>query len=215
VKYPKLRELREAIKALIKGPCTTRFPFEPHTPPARFRGKPIPYEKDCIGCTACAQACPTGAIEVIDDLKPGANKSTRTLQWHYDDCIFCGQCEANCTTKKGVKLSQEFDLATLDRKTLISEKITKDLVICVSCGEIIGPIDQVLWIANKLGPLAYGNYSLWSNLQQLELKILTELQQGATTSTPSEEHAKRRAGAFKLHCPKCKYLVLQFDEFNK
>ncbi|MEW6556768.1 MAG: 4Fe-4S binding protein, partial [Elusimicrobiota bacterium] len=66
MRYPKLRELKEAIKALIKGPYTTKFPFEPHTPFPRFRGKPVPDEKNCIGCGACAEVCPTRAIEVID-----------------------------------------------------------------------------------------------------------------------------------------------------
>jgi hydrogenase-4 component H len=208
MKYPKLRELKEAIKALIQGPCTTKYPFEPHVPAARFRGKPIPYEKECIGCMACAQVCPANAIEVIDNL------STRTLVWHYDDCIFCGQCEANCTTKKGVKLSQEFDLATLDRKTLRSEDVVKQLIVCTSCGEIIGPVDQVLWIANKLGPMAYGNVSLWSTLQQQDMKTL-----GASmpidTKQPVTTDFKKRPDMFKLQCPKCKYLILQFDEFNK
>jgi len=96
MRYPKLRELKEAVKALVKGPYTTKFPYEPHTPYPKFRGKPIPDEKECVGCGACKEVCPSSAIEIKD------NEHVRELIWHYDFCIFCGQCEANCTTKKGV-----------------------------------------------------------------------------------------------------------------
>ncbi|MFH0763175.1 MAG: 4Fe-4S binding protein, partial [Candidatus Omnitrophota bacterium] len=66
MRYPKLRELKEAITALIKGPYTARFPYEEHKPFKRFRGKPYFYEEDCIGCSACVQVCPSGALEFED-----------------------------------------------------------------------------------------------------------------------------------------------------
>jgi len=62
MRYPKLRELKEAIRALIKGPYTSRFPFEPHQPYERFRGKPEFRQDDCVGCGACFQVCPAKAI---------------------------------------------------------------------------------------------------------------------------------------------------------
>ena len=65
MRYPKLRELREAIKALIKGPYTSRFPFKPHTPFERFRGRPYLHEEDCTGCTACVQVCPTAPWNLL------------------------------------------------------------------------------------------------------------------------------------------------------
>jgi len=37
---PKIRELIEAVKALIKGPYTSKFPRSTHEPAKRFRGKP-------------------------------------------------------------------------------------------------------------------------------------------------------------------------------
>ena len=39
MKKPKLRELGEAVRALITGPATTRFPAEPYEAPPGFRGK--------------------------------------------------------------------------------------------------------------------------------------------------------------------------------
>ncbi|RLC33866.1 MAG: 4Fe-4S ferredoxin, partial [Candidatus Nealsonbacteria bacterium] len=155
MRYPKLRELREAIKALIQGPYTTRFPVAPHKPYKRFRGRPTPDDEWCVGCGACVEVCPAKAIELIDN--PDARE--RKIIWHYDRCIFCGQCEANCLTEKGVKLSNEYDLAALDRKSLVSEQ-KKELVLCECCGEIIGTREHLLWLVRKLGPLAYGNVAL-------------------------------------------------------
>ena len=83
MKRPKLRELKEAVKAVLKGPCTISFPHKPHTPLPKFRGRPAPDDKECIACGACAAVCPARAIEVKEDLsvKPPRreiNASTQT-----------------------------------------------------------------------------------------------------------------------------------------
>lgn len=155
MKYPKLRELREAIRAIVKGPYTSRFPYEPHQPFETFRGRPKFYEDDCVGCTACAQVCPARAIEWQDDLK--TKKRVLTIRW--DLCIFCGQCEANCLSVKGIRLSRDFDLATSRRKEL-SQTIEKTLVFCECCGEVIAPHDQLIWVADKIKSLLFSNTTL-------------------------------------------------------
>ncbi len=154
MKYPKLRELREAVRALIKGPYTTGYPFREHIPAERFRGLPEFHEEDCVGCGACANVCPARAIDVKDE---GA---VRKLTYRWDVCIFCGQCEANCITEKGIILSNKFDLASTDSRESARQEITKELVLCDDCGEAIAPRDQLLWVARKLGPLLYSNTSL-------------------------------------------------------
>jgi formate hydrogenlyase subunit 6/NADH:ubiquinone oxidoreductase subunit I len=40
VRWPKLRELREAVTSVVRGPYTARFPAEPTPLPKAIRGRP-------------------------------------------------------------------------------------------------------------------------------------------------------------------------------
>jgi formate hydrogenlyase subunit 6/NADH:ubiquinone oxidoreductase subunit I len=204
-RYPKLRELKEALTALIKGPYTTKYPYEPHTPMAKFRGKPAPDDKECIACGACAQVCPARAIEVINDTALAPPQ--RHLIWHYDLCIFCGQCERLCTTEKGVVLNLEYDLATTDRSTLFSAT-DKELVLCEDCKEIIGTKAQLLWLLKKLGPLSSGNFALTYTAQK-DLELVKDTSSG--NLNPSTE----RGDLYRVLCPRCRHQVLIFNQTGK
>ena len=205
MRYPKLRELKEAITAIITGPYTTKFPGEPHVPAPGFRGKPAPDDKECIACGACAEVCPARAIKVNNDTE--SNPPVRDIVWQYDKCVFCGQCERLCTTKKGVVLSLEYDLATADRSSLTS-KISKELVLCEDCGDILGAKEHLLWILRRLGPLSSGNFNL-TYTGQKELKLSEELHSGIPVPPV------QRADLYRILCPKCRHLVLVFNQTGK
>ncbi len=196
MKYPKLRELKEAIRALIKGPYTSRFPREPHRPYERFRGRPYFHEEECIGCTACAQVCPSGSIEFKDEVING--KAKRSLVVHWDLCIFCGQCQANCPTTKGIVLSREFDFATTEARDTLKQGIEKELLACDCCGDTIVPFDQYMWVAKKLGPLTFANASL--------ILFYTR----ALNLASNEEFSRKegpdllRSDRVKILCPRCR-----------
>jgi formate hydrogenlyase subunit 6/NADH:ubiquinone oxidoreductase subunit I len=157
VRKPKLRELKEAIRAVFSPRYTTRYPAEPHTPPDGFRGK-VEFQTDgCVGCGACAEVCPVIAITVIDDTD--ADPPVRRLVQRGDKCIYCGQCELNCTTGEGIRLTKTYDLATFDRSSL-EETTEQELVLCEVCGAVVAPRKHLRWVAQQLGAKAYANPTL-------------------------------------------------------
>lgn len=192
MRYPKLRELKEAIKALIKGPYTSDFPYKEHRPYERFRGRPQYHKDDCMGCGACFQVCPAGAIKMRDE------QGRRILSVHWDLCIFCGNCQANCPTEKGIMLSNEFDLATTAARETLYQEIEKEFLRCDCCSEWIAPIDQIRWVAKKLGPLCFSNASLMLfYLQRLDLA-------GKEVFQSQDKKELLRFDRIKVLCPRCR-----------
>lgn len=197
MRYPKLRELKEAIKALIKGPYTSQFPYKPHKPYDRFRGRSEFHQDDCVGCGACFQVCPAKAIEMHD---VGA-KRTLTVNW--DLCIFCGQCQANCLTGKGIMLSQDFDLATTGKRGELKQVIEKEIAVCNCCQEIIAPFDQILWVAKKLGSLCFSNMSaILVYLKEISLAL--SIESGKEKALSKQESEFGRSDRMNVLCPRCR-----------
>ncbi|MFH0797422.1 MAG: 4Fe-4S dicluster domain-containing protein [Candidatus Omnitrophota bacterium] len=203
MKYPKLREIKEALTSLFSKPYTSKFPYQPHTPEKRFRGKPEYYKEHCVGCTACAQVCPSGAIEWSDDIK--STPPVRRLVLRYDLCIFCGQCQANCITEKGIQLSQKFDLAGFSREDM---KVTQEneLVLCEGCGEVAGTKDHLRFIREKIGSLSLANEDNLLLLQE-ELGLSPGLKGKIDLSL-------KRSDLFRVLCPKCRRDIHLSDEWN-
>lgn len=199
MRKPKLREVAEAVRALVRGPVTTRFPFEPYEPPDGFRGKPEFHADECIGCKACAEVCPAHAIEVTDDL--AHRPPVRRLELHYDRCIFCGHCELNCTTKKGVQLGKQYDLGCFDRSACV-ETIENELVLCEACGAIVGARKHLLWVGEQLGAKRYANPTLI---------LIAEGEYGLVEPDRRPDGGRlRREDLMRVTCPRCRrVLVLQ------
>jgi hydrogenase-4 component H len=197
MRRPKIRELKEALKSLFSPAYTSDFPRKPHTPYERFRGRPYFHEEDCTGCAACAQVCPSKAIEINDQAVGGTLK--RKLTVHWDICIFCGQCEANCLTSKGIMLSREFDLATTEKREDLKQGIEKEFVICECCGEPILPYDQYVWVAKRLGALTFTNASLLLfYLRSAGLALKERFIAG------NKQAVLNRSTRMKILCPRCR-----------
>jgi len=195
LRWPKLRELKEAVIAVFSPRFTTRFPAEPCEVPERFRGKPEFDLDTCIGCGACVNVCPTEALTEEDDLE--ADPPVRKITLRYDTCIFCGNCSENCTTETGIALSREWDLAGLDRSAM-SETHEYELQMCEKCGALIGTKKHLIWLYEKLGPLAYTNPSLL-------LAKSGELSTGPQEVQKDESGKETRTSDFmRILCPKCK-----------
>jgi hydrogenase-4 component H len=186
--------LKEAVKAVFSRRFTSRYPFEPHTPPDGFRGKPEFDEDECIGCAACAEACPALAIKVVD--KPKAETPVRVIRQRWDKCVFCGQCELNCTTEKGIKLTKTYDMSTFDRAECVQE-IEHELVLCEVCGAIVGTRKHLLWVAERLGAKSYANPTL----------IVTadgSMRLAASDAGRRGEPTLARSDMMRVMCPACR-----------
>lgn len=196
MRWPKLRELKEAVTAVFSPRFTTKFPAEPCEVPERLRGKPEFNTEYCIGCGACVNVCPTRALTMVDHTEGDNPKRIITLQT--DACIFCGNCSENCTTEKGIKLSQIWDLANMDRSTM-TETFDFELQMCEKCGEVIGTKKHLAWLYEKLGPLAYTNPSLLlAKSGELSLEG-PDIEHKAVA-----EKSAQTSDFMRVLCPKCK-----------
>ncbi len=187
------RILKQALTSLFSKPYTTTFPATPFEPIPEFRGRPRYHEKDCIGCGACAEVCPSKCIDVVDD--PSASPAVRRLIQHVDACIWCGQCERYCTTKEGIKLSTDWDCVGFKPEDF-EEKVEKELLLCEMCGGVIAPVDQIRWLVKRLGPLAYTN----PTVMLVAARDLVVVDPGVR----SDSADVRRADRLTIQCPRCR-----------
>jgi formate hydrogenlyase subunit 6/NADH:ubiquinone oxidoreductase subunit I len=198
MKYPKLRELKEAMRSLVTPAYTTKFPAKPHTPAENYRGKPVVDDRYCVGCETCANVCPSGVITFVDDKK----EKKRFIERNYGLCIFCGQCQEHCITGKGIKLSDKiYDMSVFNREELI-EKQEKELLVCESCGAVITTKEHIQFMHQKLGPKAFSSV--------LNLNILNEtlrLAPEKDTRVEVKDDLKRK-DMFNIICPNCLRKVL-------
>jgi formate hydrogenlyase subunit 6/NADH:ubiquinone oxidoreductase subunit I len=198
LRLPKLRELKEAVTAVVSPRFTTEFPAKPCIVPDKYRGKPEFDLDTCIGCGACVNVCPSpNCLTMVDDLE--ANPPVRKIMHQTSACIFCGNCHEYCTTETGINLSNKWDLATLDKESLY-ETHEFELQMCEKCGELIGTKKHLVWLYEKLGPLAYTNPTL---LIAKSGQLQTQL--GDIHQPPEEDVQEVQTGDFmRILCPKCK-----------
>ncbi len=198
MKYPKIREIKEALVSLFTPAYTSKFPKEPHIPFENFRGKPVVNDEKCVGCETCTNVCPPSAITFTDDVENGI----RTITRDYGKCIFCGMCQEHCITKKGVILSDKiYDIAVFDRSKNV-EYQNKELLICESCKAVITTKEHMQFMHRKLGPKAFSSL--------LNLNILNEklkLSEDQDVKVEIKDDLKRK-DMFNIVCPNCLRNVL-------
>jgi len=160
------------------------------------RGKPEFDPETCIGCGACVNVCPTpGCLNIEDDLE--ASPPVRKITLRCDICISCGKCESACTTETGITLTNEYDLAVLNREDAV-EINEFELQLCEKCGELIGTKKHLVWVYEKLGALAYTNPSLL-------IAKSNDLNKETQEIVPQQSGKDFQTGDFmRILCPKCK-----------
>ena len=200
MKLPKIREVIEAVKAILSGPCTSKFPAQPSPAPAGYRGRPTYHEDKCVGCGACFQTCPARAITMDDctDSSPPVRKLTVL----YDHCIFCQTCQRSCITDEGIQLETEYNMVS-DSRADQQMSVEKELVLCDVCGAIITARDHLRWLYHKLGPLAYANPTLMLT-SLTDLRIVDEPAPRPATREPEDVG---RGDRMRVLCPVCRAKV--------
>src|SRR5713226_3421793 len=99
-------------KTVKTGIVTVNYPAEPAKISQHFRGRPSFDFDKWKDARPAAEVCPTGAISLSD------KGDSRKVTVDYGLCVFCGLC-AEASSDQAVRITQEFELATADRRNLI------------------------------------------------------------------------------------------------
>jgi len=68
--------------------------------------------------------------------------------------------------------------------------------VCEVCGKVIAPIDQIRWLATRLGPKAYCNPTVML-VSHKELGVVDE-------GFPPDAEYPERARRLNIQCPHCR-----------
>ena len=124
-----MRILPEALKTLLKGPYTEKYPKAPSPPAPGYRGRVRIDPEKCVACGTCARVCPTGAIVLVSE---GDEIRVEVL---YGKCTLCGECIESCPYE-AMSMVEEFEHFSSDPQARVSE-VSLKLKRCRLCG---GPI---------------------------------------------------------------------------
>ena len=99
-------------KSFSVGSATADYPRISPRLAEQFRGCPEFDFEIWSDARPAAEACPTGAIALLD------HDGLRQVTVDYGRCIFCGECEA-ASADGAVRMTRKFELAVSNRRDLI------------------------------------------------------------------------------------------------
>ncbi|MEM0093941.1 MAG: 4Fe-4S binding protein [Thermofilum sp.] len=142
----------EALRRLLKGPWTLKYPREPAEAPEGYRGRLLIDSSVCRGCGVCARVCPSNAVELVE------GDAEIIVRVYHDKCIRCGECVEKCPYR-ALSFSREFEHTSRTSLTVMAEARIP-AVRCGACGR--------LFISERLGVDIAGS-------SRRELPYLTQL----------------------------------------
>ena len=136
-----LAKLRQALMCLRAGQVTMDYPAAPVRAPEGFRGPPEIDVERCVGCGACAAACPARLIRITD-----LDQDTRRMTRLFERCIRCGRCEEVCN-EQAIKVARDFETATDEGRhdlVHVSDIYMGTCRRCGRCNEPRTPLDKIM-----------------------------------------------------------------------
>jgi Ni,Fe-hydrogenase III small subunit/NAD-dependent dihydropyrimidine dehydrogenase PreA subunit len=135
--------IKTVLARLQQRHRTIRFPDGAPPPlPDRFRGRPIIDRSKCAnGCRACADACPTGAIQLGAPACIDLGK-----------CLFCTDCVQACPAG-ALTHSTDYRLAVRRRGDLVVDQAQQKLALA---GELGAELKSLLGRSLKLRQVSAG-----------------------------------------------------------
>lgn len=122
-------KLRELSLVLGAGRVTLPYPAQPHPPAEGFRGLPTVDGDKCVGCGACALACPARLIK-LEDQGPW-----KVLTADLTRCTYCARCADVCPYG-AFQMTSRFETVTADPSKL-RIRIALEQILCRECGKPI------------------------------------------------------------------------------
>ena len=89
------------VNLVARRKVTLLYPYERPAVSPRYRGLfYLPYDQEagrlrCVGCTLCAQACPTNVI-TMEKLGSGKHAGVKAFTMDLGRCMFCNLCVDAC-----------------------------------------------------------------------------------------------------------------------
>lgn len=115
------------LKNLFRKKVTMQYPEVRWQLPEGYRGFPcLPVDPEtgsdrCIGCGACARACPTQTIKVEAHVGEDKKRVVDRFEINAALCMFCGLCADACPVD-AIVMSDKYELSSFSRDELVFDR---------------------------------------------------------------------------------------------